>query len=271
MPIHDMWPTGFTTKLDFTLCKVGKNLWLAWTDAEGGVQLAHSQPPASGKIVWTLKDEVAAGVTTGPSIVMGSEGYLTGIVVAYGNAKGNVEVIQIDGGYQNTLDDTTSQRPSLAWWTARLWIAWTGDDGHLHTAFASEKLEFGNLKTYDDDTSFASPGLGGNEVNLTLGWTGTNDRRSVFIADVDADGDLHMKELDDDDGSATGVAVSGSPETIATWASADHANQICIATNPLQYDAKFTRDPLTSNVTPFLSGGFIAYTDANDEIWVGRF
>ena len=274
MTIHDTWPTGFKTKHDMALVMDGGQLWLVWTDLHGSVRSAWSAPPPSGKYVWTqLSGALAENITTGPGVVPGYGGYFgSGLVMAFANLSGQIQVIHWDTGNiadSVTLGDTTTVRPSVAWWDRRLWLAWTGNDGRLNTLNATQKLAFQDRRSYSDK-ALRSPGLASDDIHLVIGWCGADPEHHQNFAEVH----LGAEELQNKitfvyNYTVTGISVSFHEVIYALWAPTNPM-RICSLRNPW-HTHDFQEDALTSSeVTPMYARGNVAYLQ-DGEIWVGRY
>lgn len=82
---------------------------------------------------------------------------------------------------QTILSQTSHFRPSIAAWNNQLYIAWTGTNGLLNIASASDGAHFSNIKTFSD-SSILAPSLTVFNSNLYITWIGGDSNHSVNVA-----------------------------------------------------------------------------------------
>jgi hypothetical protein len=273
MPIHDTWPSGFKTELDITLVSQQTSLWLAWTDlATKRVFLAQCQAPSGrDRFDWKIVAKFGGtNVLTGPAI-MGSLLYRASeVVLAFGISN---QIIVGSWGFTSPyeevpLQESTAQRPALAWWDNRLWLAWTGGDKRLNTLNAVSHLDFGDKRTYDD-SAWGAPGLASDNNILAIGWTGTNEAHTVNVGQIQLGADEVRNKIEFKEYSTeTGVSMAGYTMIEAMWAERD-TTSICSLQHPWDKPS-FYEDTVPSQVVPSCTtNNYIAYVQ-DDEIWVGR-
>jgi hypothetical protein len=73
---------------------------------------------------------------------------------------------------------TPDMTPAATVFNGRLYLAWTGTDGHLNVICSADGVHFTNKVTLPD-TSHSGPTLAAFNGRLYLGWTGTNGQVNI--------------------------------------------------------------------------------------------
>ena len=103
--------------------------------------------------------------------------------IAWTGKDSKLNVQPLPAGQKATLDQTSNQSPSLAFFKNRLFMAWTGTNGKLNVTSSADGVIWKNEdKKILDQSSNVGPALIASSSVLSLVWTGTDGRLNLYYS-----------------------------------------------------------------------------------------
>src|SRR5689334_16539995 len=103
--------------------------------------------------------------------------------IAWTGKDTKLNVQPLPTGQKATLDQTSNQSPSLAFFNNRLFMAWTGTNGKLNVTSSADGVTWKDEdKKILDQSSNVAPALIASSNVLSLVWTGTDGKLNLYYS-----------------------------------------------------------------------------------------